>query len=95
MQTPGTRQERVDRALEEMGVPVIHGAISTFLAVVVLSSSSSYVFRVFFRMFFGIVLFGGGHGLILLPVLLSLIGPEYVGGDGGSGAGHGGADPPH
>ena len=49
MQTPGTRQERVDRALEEMGVPVIHGAISTFLAVVVLSISKSYVFRVFFK----------------------------------------------
>jgi len=95
MRTPGpSRQARVDAALEEMGTPVIHGCASTFLAVVVLSSSSSYVFRVFFRMFFGIVLFGGGHGLILLPVLLSLIGPEYVGGDGGSGAGHGGAHVP-
>merc|ERR1711871_1023286 len=30
LQTPGTRQERVDKALEEMGTPVIHGAFSTF-----------------------------------------------------------------
>ena len=46
MQTPGTRQERVDKALEEMGTAVIHGAFSTFLAVVVLSVSKSYIFRI-------------------------------------------------
>lgn len=78
LQTPGTRQERIDRALEEMGTPVIHGAFSTFLAVVVLSISKSYVFRIFFKMFFGIVVFGAAHGLLLLPVLLSWIGPEFV-----------------
>ena len=113
MLTPGTRQQRVDIALEEMGTPVVHGAFSTFLAVLVLSVSKSYIFRVFFRQFFGIVVFGprraGGartrgarhrsdaapdarltcaralpvdagasHGLILLPVLLSLVGPSYI-----------------
>ena len=36
--TPGLspraqRQERTDRAVEEMGVAVVHGAVSTFLAV--------------------------------------------------------------
>ena len=78
-QKPGTdRQARVDAALEEMGTPVIHGCLSTFLAVLVLSISNSYVFRVFFRQFFGIVLFGGLHGLVLLPTLLSLFGPAYV-----------------
>jgi len=78
LQTPGTRQERVDAALDEMGVPVVHGAFSTFLAVVILSVSKSYVFRIFFKMFFGIVVFGAAHGLVLLPVLLSLIGPAYI-----------------
>ena len=34
MITPGTRQQRVDVAIEEMGTAVIHGAFSTFLAVV-------------------------------------------------------------
>jgi Niemann-Pick C1 protein len=75
MQATGTRQERVDKALEEMGVAVIHGAFSTFLAVVVLSVSKSYIFRVFFKQFFGICVFGALHGLVLLPTLLSLIGP--------------------
>merc|ERR1719424_947553 len=78
MQTPGTRQERADHALEEMGTAVVHGAFSTFLAVLILSLSKSYIFRIFFKQFFGICLFGAAHGCCLLPVLLSLIGPAYV-----------------
>jgi len=79
MTTPGTRQERADKAIEEMGTAVIHGAFSTFLAVLVLSTSQSYIFRSFFKQFFGICLFGSLHGLVLLPTLLSIMGPEYVG----------------
>ena len=83
LQIPGTRQERVDKALEEMGTAVVHGAFSTFLAVLILSSSQSYIFRIFFKQFFGICVFGASHGLVLLPTLLSLIGPAYVDHTGG------------
>jgi len=81
--TPGLspraqRQERTDRAVEEMGVAVVHGAVSTFLAVLILSTSKSYIFVIFFKQFFGICLFGALHGLLLLPVLLSLVGPDPV-----------------
>lgn len=82
VQTPGTKQERVDHALAEMGTAVVHGAFSTFLAVLILSTSKSYIFRIFFKQFFGICLFGAAHGLCLLPVLLSIIGPAYVEVDG-------------
>jgi len=58
-----------------MGTSVFHGAASTFLAIVVLSPSASYVFQTFFQMWFGIIIYGMGNGFILLPVLLSLIGP--------------------
>lgn len=34
------------QALADIGVAVIHGGVSTFLAVVLLSLSASYVFRV-------------------------------------------------
>ena len=71
----GTHQERMVTAVTEMGTAVIHGAASTFVAVLVLAASNSYIFRIFFKQFFGICLFGVAHGMVLLPVLLSLIGP--------------------
>lgn len=65
-----------------MGSSVFHGAASTFLAIIVLAPSKSYVFGAFFKMWFGIIVFGVVNGFVLLPVLLSLCGPlaphEYV-----------------
>ena len=58
-----------------MGSSVFHGAFSTFLAIVTLSPSQSYIFKTFFKMWFGIIVFGVANGFILLPVLLSLCGP--------------------
>mmetsp|Transcript_134579 Transcript_134579/g.200233 ORF Transcript_134579/g.200233 Transcript_134579/m.200233 type:complete len:85 (+) Transcript_134579:318-572(+) len=58
-----------------MGSSVFHGAASTFLAIIVLSPSNSYVFSMFFKMWFAIIIFGCANGFILLPVLLSLMGP--------------------
>ena len=46
--------------------------------MLILSTSKSYIFVIFFKQFFGICLFGALHGLLLLPVLLSLIGPDPV-----------------
>jgi len=62
-------------ALGAMGTSVFHGALSTFLAIVVLAPSESYIFKSFFRMWFGIIVFGVANGFVLLPVLLSLCGP--------------------
>jgi len=74
------RTERVIEALTDIGSPVLNGAISTFLAVVVLSVSKSYVFRAMFIQFFLTVIFGVLNGLTLLPVLLCYVGPPaYVG----------------
>ena len=70
----GTREERVIKALDTIGLSIFHGAFSTFLAVLVMSFSESYIFILFFKAFFGIVVFGITHGLILLPVILSWIG---------------------
>jgi len=78
----GTHTERMQSAVSEMGTAVIHGAFSTFLAVLVLSASQSYIFRVFFKQFFSISVFGVAHGLLLLPVLLVLVGPPEMPSDG-------------
>jgi len=71
----GTREERVVATLGDVGAAVLCGAISTFLGVMLLVLSKSYVFRVLFQTFFLTVVFGLAHGLLLLPALLSLIGP--------------------
>ena len=58
-----------------MGSSVFHGGFSTFVAISVLAFSNSYVFTVFFRTWIGIVVFGISNGFLLLPVILSEIGP--------------------
>ena len=69
------RVSKVRGAFTKTGTSVFHGAFSTFLAIVTISASSSYVFRAFFKQWFGIIVFGMLHAFFLLPVLLSLFGP--------------------
>ncbi|GFO48112.1 patched domain-containing protein 3 [Plakobranchus ocellatus] len=75
MTVVGTRQNRTKETLGEMGPPVFYGGFSTFLAFVLLSNSNSYVFQTFFKVNFLVVMYGLFHGLILLPVFLSWMGP--------------------
>mmetsp|Transcript_3720 Transcript_3720/g.9341 ORF Transcript_3720/g.9341 Transcript_3720/m.9341 type:complete len:904 (+) Transcript_3720:610-3321(+) len=70
------KNKRAAEALSDMGAAVLSGGISTFLAVIVLLFSDSYVFIVLSRQFCLTVLLGLGHGLFLLPVMLSWIGPK-------------------
>ena len=58
-----------------MGVSILVGGITTFLAAVPLAFSSAYIFKTVFYCFFAIVSLGVTHGLVLLPVLLSYFGP--------------------
>ena len=75
----GTNRERVIAALGDIGAAVLNGAISTFLAVVCLSLSESYVFRTLFKQFFLTCTFGVFNGMVFLPVLLLWFGPpEYA-----------------
>ena len=57
-----------------MGSSVFHGGFSTFVALSVLAPANTYLFMVFYRMWFGIILFGMANGFLLLPVILSFIG---------------------
>jgi uncharacterized membrane protein YdfJ with MMPL/SSD domain len=69
------REERVIATLTNIGPAVLNGGFSTFLAFILLATSQSHVFSSFFKIFFLVVTFGLYHGLVFLPVVLSLIGP--------------------
>jgi Niemann-Pick C1 protein len=72
----GNRREKTVAILKSMGVSILTGGISTFLGTIPLAFSTSTIFSTVFIAFLGISTLGVGHGLILLPVILSTIGPE-------------------
>lgn len=69
----GTVNGRVMDAMSTLGASVFMGGFSTFLSMVVLAFAASQIFRIFFKMFFGIVVLDLVHGLCILPVHLSLL----------------------
>ena len=88
----GSKLEKVVEALTSIGPAVFNGGLTTFLALVLLGGSTSHVFVTFFKVwlfsssvsvfiiflqvFVLTVCFGLFHGLVLFPVLLSLVGPS-------------------
>merc|ERR1712226_1455715 len=72
----GTRHEKAVEAISTIGPAVFNGGLTTSLALVLCSFSSSHVFITFFKVFALTVIFGLFHGLVLFPVVLSLIGPN-------------------
>ena len=72
----GTRDERMKVALHEMLQPMVNGALSTIIALSVLSLAEFPFFRRYYALTYVImVLVSFINGLVLLPVILSLIGP--------------------
>nr|XP_051713804.1 protein patched homolog 2 isoform X3 [Oryctolagus cuniculus] len=72
----GSRNLRAARALEHTFAPVTDGAVSTLLGLLMLAGSNfDFIVRYFFVVLTVLTLLGLLHGLVLLPVLLSILGP--------------------
>ncbi|XP_066865221.1 protein patched homolog 2 isoform X4 [Kogia breviceps] len=72
----GSRNLRAARALEHTLAPVTDGAVSTLLGLLMLAGSNfDFIVRYFFVVLTVLTLLGLLHGLVLLPVLLSILGP--------------------
>ncbi|KAM6134318.1 patched domain-containing protein 3-like [Pterocles gutturalis] len=66
--------ERAIDALSLLGYPVLQGAVSTILGVVILAAAKAYIYRTFFKIMFLVTLFGALHGLVFIPVFLTFFG---------------------
>ena len=71
------RNWKVRVALGRISTSILHSSLATLLAVglVGLLGQNSYYFKVFFRLWIGIILFGIANAFILIPILLSIVGP--------------------
>lgn len=65
---------RVIWALRNLGMPILQGALSSIIAILPLATADVYIFRAFFKTLFLVMFFGALHGLLFLPVALSVLG---------------------
>ncbi|KAK0418715.1 hypothetical protein QR680_013732 [Steinernema hermaphroditum] len=67
-----TSAERVRNALYAVGTPILQSASSTILGVSFMAFTESYVFRSFLKTIILVISLGALHGLVILPVLLTI-----------------------
>lgn len=73
----GSRNRRMVMALEYFFSPIFHGAVSTLLGIIMLSGSEfEFIFKYFFVVLSVLVILGLINGVVFIPVLLSVIGPN-------------------
>ena len=79
MEFDGNQNDRVRITFLRMMPPVLQGGLSTFCSIILLAFSEfEFVRKYFFLPFLSVCVVGLINGLILLPVILSLIGPTAI-----------------
>lgn len=73
----GDRNKRAYKAFVHVGIPIFNSALSTIIGTSLLGFSKSYIFKSFFKTMMILMSLGMLNSLLFLPVLLSLIGPDW------------------
>lgn len=76
----GSKADRqLESALGSMAMPTVNGAVSSFVGIFALAFGELEVFRIFyFRMFTLIIVVAFVHGIIFVPMMLSVFRPKTV-----------------
>ncbi|KAL5012271.1 hypothetical protein ScPMuIL_010822 [Solemya velum] len=76
MQAEGdSRNQKVKLAIQRVGGPVFSGVFSTFVGVLMLLFANSFIYLSFFKVISIVLALGLTHALIIIPVVLTFIGP--------------------
>uniref|UniRef100_A0AC34GN64 SSD domain-containing protein n=1 Tax=Panagrolaimus sp. ES5 TaxID=591445 RepID=A0AC34GN64_9BILA len=67
-----TASDRIRNALYAVGTPILQSASSTILGVSFMAFTESYIFRSFLKTIILVIVLGALHGLVVLPVLLTI-----------------------
>lgn len=70
-----SRHGRAKDAIIHASSPILSGGISSLLGILLLFFTESYIFQSFFKITLLVVGFGVIHAVLLVPVVLSFIGP--------------------
>jgi len=74
-----TRRARCTEALQQMALPSMHGAATTFVGIFLLAfSDQQYIVKYYFILYFLLIIFGVINGLLVLPAVLTLAGPPSI-----------------
>lgn len=72
----GTQRDRALKTVTTIGSAVLYGGISMLIGVLMLNFSEAYIFQSFFKIFFLVIVFGLYHGVVVMPIILSILGPN-------------------
>ena len=74
-----SRDSRVQKALESLGTPVLHGIVTSLITTLFLAlSNTAFIRQYYFFMFFFMLVIASINGLVFLPVMLTLFGDEAL-----------------